>query len=717
MVKIGTTSTSGTISVRPSNTCGNSVNTNSASITVNTGPAAVGSISGLTTVCKGLTSVTYSISSVANATSYNWTIPAGATVTSGAGTTSIVVSYAGATVSSGAVSVDAINSCATASKSITVTINSACQYVWNGTTSTDWSDGSNWSYGYVPTSTTDVLIPSGTTNKPVLTAASSAQSLTNNGTITLGSNTLNVYGNISNTGTFNASTGSTVAFAGSTAQTITGVPVLNNIIVNNAAGVSLQSAIAMNGTLSLTSGVLTTNSNLTINFDNGGNIGYTGSDNGSVSGTVKASRNLIAKTHYIASPFAGTTSAQVQACTPLYVNPYWKMYTKTFAAQGWAAVMDVSTAMPQGTGFSLSIPTPVPLILTGTYDHTFTLPGAPYSNAAAGKYILVGNPYPSTIDWNTIYNNGSGTTSNVGGAIYYWNAANSQVSSYTSGVGGTNGATQYVPAMQAFMVTTTGSGGNSSVAINNTSRISSQNASFFRTAQTNPTLKLYVKNTAGIKDETIVSFNDLALPEFESAIDAYKIMNGGSTPSLFTGSNIDATLYSINSLPMTGDSTNVPLNLKVMKDTIYEIHCSQFSSMSGYKLMLEDKLLKTLTVVDTSLVYKVSAKPSDNTNRFVLRMTPDLTQITTGNIVAESASGIKIGSYENNIMLSISNIRATGVNIEVQNSAGAAVQVISNQTIEPGIKILPLSGLASGVYLIKFNIQDAPYTGKVVITK
>jgi hypothetical protein len=54
-------------------------------------PAAAGTITGMTTVCQGQSSVTYTVPPVANATSCIWTLPAGATGTST--TNSITVNY------------------------------------------------------------------------------------------------------------------------------------------------------------------------------------------------------------------------------------------------------------------------------------------------------------------------------------------------------------------------------------------------------------------------------------------------------------------------------------------------------------------------------------------------------------------------------------------------------------------------------------------------
>jgi hypothetical protein len=704
-------STSGNVTVTPNNACGDGTGASKA-VTVTTSPATVGAITGLTTVCKGQTGVTYSISAVAGATSYNWTVPTGVTITSGTGTNSIVTSYVGASATSGTVNVDAINACFTTSNSVAVTIDNACAYTWVGTISTDWNTASNWSQGVVPTNANSVVIPSGTPFAPTISASTSTaggMTISTGATVTIAATgTLNVYGDYTNNGSVSVVAGSTVAFKGSTAQTVTGVSNLYNVQINNTAGVSIASALTVNGTISLLNGVLTTNSNVTVNFDNGGNIAYNVSDNGSISGNVTGSRAVIARTHYICAPFSGVTSAQVDATTPLFYNGYWKMYTKTFTNQGWAAIMDETTAMPLGTGFSLAYPNASSLKLTGTYDPSFSLTSPSYSNAAAGKYILIGNPYPSTINWSTIYSGGNAV--NTGGAVYYWSATNNQVASWISPAGGTNGGSQFIPAMQAFMVATTGSGGNSSVVINNNARILS-NSSFFRTAQAdNATLKLYVKTADGVTDETLISLNSDATEEFEFDKDAYKIINSGLTPSLYTLTNGYSTMYSINSLPFNEGET-IPLNLKVSKDGTYELHCNEFANLAGYTVLLEDKLNNTFATVDTALVYVIAAKTTDNTDRFVLRFRTNLTT----SVSLGSSKSIMLSTYDNNLMLTSSGVTADAVEMKVYDAAGKLVQIISNQSIEPGVKIIPLDKLTSGIYLISFSVDGAPYTGKVIL--
>jgi hypothetical protein len=89
------------------------------------GLGAVGSISGNQTICGAQNNIAYTIAAVAGATTYNWTVPAGASIVSGQGTTSISVNYT-AGASSGNISVNAGNgTCNTAPSSLAITIGSA----------------------------------------------------------------------------------------------------------------------------------------------------------------------------------------------------------------------------------------------------------------------------------------------------------------------------------------------------------------------------------------------------------------------------------------------------------------------------------------------------------------------------------------------------------------------------------------------------------------
>jgi PKD repeat protein len=72
--------------------CGNII-TDPSTLTVNEYPDAPGVITGTTTLCQGETAFSYEVPVIANADSYEWTLPYGATIESGAGSRFIVVNY------------------------------------------------------------------------------------------------------------------------------------------------------------------------------------------------------------------------------------------------------------------------------------------------------------------------------------------------------------------------------------------------------------------------------------------------------------------------------------------------------------------------------------------------------------------------------------------------------------------------------------------------
>jgi hypothetical protein len=106
-VDFGTTAISGDITVKGTNNCGDGA-TSTLAITVNPLPLAAGTITGDATVCQGQNSVTYNVPTIANATSYVWTLPSGATGTS---TSNAITVHFGTSATTGEITVKGTNSC------------------------------------------------------------------------------------------------------------------------------------------------------------------------------------------------------------------------------------------------------------------------------------------------------------------------------------------------------------------------------------------------------------------------------------------------------------------------------------------------------------------------------------------------------------------------------------------------------------------------------
>lgn len=107
----------GNIGVTASNCTGASA-ARTLSTSLSAKPAAPAAITGIAMVCTG--NYTYSIAAVTNATSYSWSLPANASLVSGQGSTSIVVTYTGSFMS-GNIGVTASN-CAGTSTTKTLAI-------------------------------------------------------------------------------------------------------------------------------------------------------------------------------------------------------------------------------------------------------------------------------------------------------------------------------------------------------------------------------------------------------------------------------------------------------------------------------------------------------------------------------------------------------------------------------------------------------------------
>ena len=93
-------------------------------VNVSTQPTSAGSISGTPNVCEGIQGIVYTVPTISNASTYNWSVPAGATISSGSTTDSITVDFA-VGAASGNIFVNGVNACGSGANSPTysVTVN------------------------------------------------------------------------------------------------------------------------------------------------------------------------------------------------------------------------------------------------------------------------------------------------------------------------------------------------------------------------------------------------------------------------------------------------------------------------------------------------------------------------------------------------------------------------------------------------------------------
>jgi hypothetical protein len=287
----------GSYDVVVSGSCGTATS-NAATLSINAA-TVISTQPASQTVCAG-SNVSFSVTANGTSITYQWR-KAGVNIS---GATSSTFAITGATAGdAGNYDVVVTGTCGVATSSTAILIVNAAG-TWLGVTSTDWNTSSNWCGG-VPTSTTDVIVPSSAANMPNLSnGTGAARNITINfgGALTLGSaGSLDLYGSVINSGTFNATAGN-INFRGSSSQSMPAFTT-TNVTMNGNGGVVLGGNTIINGTLTLTNGNISLGTN---------NLTLAASSTGSISSHIitNGSGNVILKS------FAASTTRTV----PVAVN-------------------------------------------------------------------------------------------------------------------------------------------------------------------------------------------------------------------------------------------------------------------------------------------------------------------------------------------------------------------------------------------------------------
>ena len=573
-------------------------------------------------------------------------------------------------------------------------------------------------YGTTQTITTTPsgahLSLSGSTNATPAGAISCNNLTINSGAVLIGiKNTISVAGNWSNYSTAGFTEGkSTVVFNGSSAQSLScsGGEDFTNLTMNGSGGLTLTTDSArVDSVLALTNGILTTNNILKVNLKRG-EIAYTSGDAGNISGNVLAWKNeLNLGNHYISAPVTGCAASVLENYTRV-VNPldgYTGLYY--FGSGAWQNIPYTalsSTIFTSLQGYSLYYTAPVNFAFYGGYNHTASY-SLNFTSNSAQNYELVGNPYPSDVDW-TLFSN-----THINGAIYYWNSATNAYLSYVFG-SGTNTATQYVPAMQGFWVQTDGSGSAATVSVNNSARVTLVSALYRVADAPSPFSALSLKAASGsYSDELVVRFMQGATTNFDGQFDAVKFMNADSTPSFY--SVLADTNYSINSLPDTFSYT-IPLNFVPTFNGAYTISASP--SDSSYTYVLVDTLQNISQDLRVNPNYTFASSTTDNTARFYLRAEQIAGPPAPGGATATISAlqqKVVIGSNQKTIKFFFENINNEEMSFGVYNIIGQQLLSASASVVSSGIYAYPADQLPTGVYIVKLLLAGQVYTGKIVL--
>ncbi|MBA4053181.1 MAG: hypothetical protein C0490_00570, partial [Marivirga sp.] len=315
-----------------------------------------------------------------------------------------------------------------------------------------------------------------------------------------------------------------------------------------------------------------------------------------------------------------------------------------------------------------------------TFPVTYTSSGT----VAYDGWNLVGNPFPSTIDWDAA----SGwTKTNMDVSIYMTDNGGPAIQTATwNGVTGTNGGSRYIAMGQGFWTKANGSGTPVLQADENT-KVAGTQTTFIREGTPDNLLRITMVQ-GSTRDEAVVHFREDATENFDSQADALKLPN--STFNLST-LQVNGKTLAINSISPIVCKTEIKLNIENATAGSYKLKFSEHESFpDNIEMVLFDNLAGTSIDIRNNSTYDftVSTNPASyGSSRFkILFQLPALNSewLVSAPATCEGSDG----------MVQIENTQ-TGVNYGISSGLGS---VLSSGTGNGGILTLtvPKANLNEG---------------------
>jgi len=635
------------------------------------------------------------------------------------------------------------------SQPVSITVTPASIATGEGTS--DWNDAATWPLNTIPSVSTDVVIPLGKTvtinkgnaickslvvegtltrlpnvygNVPGIHMLTISGDLIVDGALVTDSNTVVLNGSTSGLGTINAALG-TLVYGGSVAQTVSTIDstaVVNNIIINNKAGVTLPTTLTVNSTLTINAGAKLTNpdgailtvKNVTINTDiplGPGTFVDKGNTYTNTGGVSTVQQYLTGgRNWYISSPVTTATPGSLTTASSVYnynePTTAWILESSALSVlKGYAAGVQ-STGTVTFTGGALNTGAPENSWLTS-------------SGGAKSGYNLVGNPYPSYLNFDLV--NASSTnlestmwyrTKNTGNTAYVFDTYNA-----ASGVGtGNNGVnvTSLIPPVQSFWVRVANGFNSGILGVNNSMRshadLTTNRLKVKGQANSGQQLlRLQVSNGVN-SDQAVVLFNAKASNGFDS-FDSEKMSNNlASVPEIYTLAGTEPLV--INGLNSISSNEELPLGFTSGEGNTFTIKATEINNFDpDLKIILKDKMLNTEKELVIGNDYSFTSDAISTSTRFSILF--KTSTVITGAINPDytGSESLYIFKNQNNQITIHRNDPIGEGTVTVYNATGQKIVNIPTT----GVVTLVNNKLLPGVYMVTVNAQGKNTTKKITL--
>ena len=709
--------------------CG-TVNTSTTTITVTALPTATIIYSGTPFCTTIITAQPITLNGTGAYTGGTYGSTAGLTIDIGTG--AVIPSTSTPGTYTVTYTIPASGGCGIVTVTTPVTIN--LNGYWTGSLSTDWNTPGNWACNQLPTLTTDVIIANGKPNYPTLSTGSPGMSrnltIGSSSSVTITGNILQIAGSITNSGTLFTATAGTVEMKGSGAQTI-GANVfagntIMNLTINNSAGVTLQGTLSVTGIVSTTAGNLSSGGNLTLVSNASQTALIDGSGAGSVTGSVTMQRYLSSGLgyKYFSSPFSDadvaafssylSTNATIPKFYAYDEDNHRDSSNSVAYMSGWVNYAGTLSPMYGYAANLGDVSSAKTVSITGTVNNgskSVTLYN--HNRKYTKGFNLVGNPYPSPIDWGAA----SGwTKTNIDGAIYFFNASGTQYTgAYSSSVNGIGSG--IIPSMQGFFVHVTNGSYpvTATLGMNNNVRVNNDLSSGFSKSGYSGDIRPIISLTAGYADEknpidpVVVYFDEKATIEFNSKLDALKLMNTDVKVPNFYALSSDANRLSIRAIPYPDSMSVVPLGLKTEQAGWISFRATGIENMPpGLQIYFSDNKTGIHTDLLQSTGFKLNMIAGTVENRFSMIFSNRKLSDTQ-----DSNDAFVVYSSDGKLIVSFTGTEGEKGDMVINNMIGQ--ELWRKQIIGTGIHEFDPQ-LKTGVYIVSFYSGKDIYSKKVLIT-
>jgi hypothetical protein len=320
-------------------------------------------------------------------------------------------------------------------------------------------------------------------------------------------------------------------------------------------------------------------------------------------------------------------------------------------------------------------------------------------------YHLVGNPYPSSIDWSMAGRTNLDPTvwfRTHDGSTMLYDAYNAMegVGTDNTGFGEVNGV---IPPTQGFWVRVSDDGEEGALQFTDAMRLhaSTWNDNIYKLAAGPDRLRLTLSDGVR-KDQHIISFSADAADGLEEH-DSRKLFASSMIPQLYSWIGTDTLV--INSFSAPGTITSVDLGMKLPVPSEYTITATSLELSTP--AVLEDRLLNVFHDLAAQPVYSFTSTAGNVASRFTVHFNALVTDLS------QAEGVVNIYQGQNGIHLSLDGTSMLPCTMQLLDMAGRSIhvqQIVSEQTVIPVV-------LTEGVYLVRLLGPDRTTTIKLPIRK